>query len=321
MITKKCSKCCEIRTTDEFHKNKRNKDGLQVYCKVCRKKTSELNKEILSEYKKKWYLNNSEKIKKRINENYHNKKDEINSYRREKYLNDIELHKLRRQKYYDKNKDKIIENNKKWAKNNREKVEDMLKDIPGKIIIKEFSAGRASLGSVETHLDKLQHNHDFLPDMIIIDYLDLLKNRNHGRKNVHDDIDDIYVDARGLARERGLPLLSPSQMGRAGANDDITDPTKIGGSYKKLMICDFGVGLARKRKDKINGTGKFTVLANRHGGDGMVFKATLDTSNGNIEIDEEQMVEDDDDFKEAWRDAKSIDKDDKEYLKEKFYKN
>jgi len=128
MITKKCSKCCEIRTTDEFHKNKRNKDGLQEYCKVCRKKTSELNKEILSEYKKKWYLNNSEKIKKRINENYHNKKDEINSYRREKYLNDIELHKLRRQKYYDKNKDKIIENNKKWAKNNREKVRNIHKN-------------------------------------------------------------------------------------------------------------------------------------------------------------------------------------------------
>lgn len=206
-------------------------------------------------------------------------------------------------------------------KNNREKVEEMLTDIPGKIIIKEFSAGRASLSSIENHLDKLNHNHNIIPDLIIIDYLDLLKNRNKGRKNVHDDIDDIYVDARGLARERGVPLLSPSQMGRAGANDDITDPTKIGGSYKKLMICDFGVGLARKRKDKINGTGKFTVLANRHGGDGMVFKATLDTSNGNIEIDEEQMIEEDDDFKEVWRDAKSIDKEDKDYLKEKFYQN
>ena len=35
---KKCSKCREMKPLNEFHKEKKSKDGLQGYCKPCRHK-------------------------------------------------------------------------------------------------------------------------------------------------------------------------------------------------------------------------------------------------------------------------------------------
>ena len=37
MATKQCTKCKEVKSVEEFNKSKRNKDGLQSYCKECQK--------------------------------------------------------------------------------------------------------------------------------------------------------------------------------------------------------------------------------------------------------------------------------------------
>jgi hypothetical protein len=36
---KECTKCKEPKQLTEFHKSKRNPDGLECNCKACRKKT------------------------------------------------------------------------------------------------------------------------------------------------------------------------------------------------------------------------------------------------------------------------------------------
>ena len=75
METKKCNKCNQIKPTDDFFKSKRNKSGCRTNCKVCEKKAnseresrySELRKEyrqgdVYKEIKKKYYLDNKDKI-------------------------------------------------------------------------------------------------------------------------------------------------------------------------------------------------------------------------------------------------------------------
>jgi hypothetical protein len=50
------------------------------------------------------------------------------------------------------------------------------------------------------------------------------------------------------------------------------------------MITDFALSLSRKKEDKVNGTGRFHIMKNRYGGDGMTYFASVDTSTGHIEI-------------------------------------
>jgi len=165
---------------------------------------------------------------------------------------------------------------------NKDKVEDIVPQLPGKLVIKEYSPGRASIHTIESHIRKCM-THEIEPDLIIIDYVDLLSSK---RKNVDRkyEIDDIYTSTKGLAKELNLPIWSVSQVNRAGAKDDIIEGDKAAGSYDKIMITDFCLSLSRKAKDKVNGTGRFHVMKNRYGMDGLTFGVKADTSTGTFEV-------------------------------------
>ena len=171
----------------------------------------------------------------------------------------------------------------------RQEVNDMINKLQGKLIIKEFSMGKASISSIEAHIQKLT-DLGHRPDLIIIDYVDLLKSK---RKSIDrkDEIDDIYISTKALARELKLPIWTVSQVNRAGAKDDVIEGDKAAGSYNKIMIADFAMSLSRKRLDKVSGTGRCHVMKNRYGGDGMTYPVKINTENGNIEILDREMEE------------------------------
>ena len=165
---------------------------------------------------------------------------------------------------------------------NRDKVDEVIKELPGQLIIKEYAPGQATINTIRGHIQKCT-DLDFKPDLIIIDYVDLLssKKRAQDRKG---EIDDIYVSTKGLAKELQLPIWSVSQVNRAGAKDDVIEGDKAAGSYDKIMITDIAISLSRKKEDKVNGTGRFHIMKNRYGMDGMTFSVVADTSTGHFEV-------------------------------------
>jgi replicative DNA helicase len=164
----------------------------------------------------------------------------------------------------------------------RDKVEEVIPELPGELIIKEFPTGRATISTIESHIRKVT-DLGTKPDLIIIDYVDLLSTRKRtaDRKG---EIDDIYTSTKGLARELNIPVWSVSQVNRAGAKDDVIEGDKAAGSYDKIMITDFCLSLSRKAKDKVNGTGRFHIMKNRYGIDGLTFGVKADTSTGHFEV-------------------------------------
>jgi len=164
----------------------------------------------------------------------------------------------------------------------QDQVREIIPQIPGKLVIKEFPMGKATIHTVESHIRKCT-DLDIQPDLVIIDYVDLLSSR---RKNVDRkyEIDDIYTSTKGLARELNVPIWSVSQVNRAGAKDDVIEGDKAAGSYDKIMITDFCLSLSRKAKDKVNGTGRFHVMKNRYGMDGLTYGVKADTSTGHFEV-------------------------------------
>jgi len=171
----------------------------------------------------------------------------------------------------------------------RTEVNEMIEKLKGKLIIKEFSMGKASISSIESHIQKMT-DLGTRPDLIIIDYVDLLKSKRKSTDR-KDEIDDIYISTKALARDLKLPIWTVSQVNRAGAKDDVIEGDKAAGSYNKVMIADFAMSLSRKRLDKVNGTGRAHIMKNRYGGDGMTYPMKINTENGNIEILEREMEE------------------------------
>lgn len=185
----------------------------------------------------------------------------------------------------------------------RDEVEKAISKVKGRIVIKEYAPKRASLDTIESHLQQLEHQNEFKPDLIVIDYLDLL--RTKGRKERKDEIDDVYTDAKGLAKELGIPIVSPSQANRTGADEDILQAKNAAGSYDKIMIGDIIISLARGRKDKVNGTGNWHFIKNRYGADGLTFGSKINTANGYIDIYDQPL--DDEEFEAKGKNKKTND--------------
>ena len=165
---------------------------------------------------------------------------------------------------------------------NRDKVEKIIPQLQGELIIKEFPTGKATINTIESHIKKII-SLGTQPDLIIIDYVDLLSSKRKSTDRKFE-IDDIYTSTKGLARELNLPIWSVSQVNRAGSKDDVIEGDKAAGSYDKMMITDFALSLSRKKEDKVNNTGRFHVMKNRYGMDGVTFYLNADTSTGHFEI-------------------------------------
>jgi replicative DNA helicase len=172
----------------------------------------------------------------------------------------------------------------------KDKVEAIMGKIPGKLIIKGFSPGKASISSVESHIQKCT-DLGTKPDLIVIDYVDLLRSKRVSRER-KEEIDDIYTSTKGLARELDIPVWSASQVNRQGAQDEVIEGHKAAGSYDKMMITDFAASISRRAKDKQTGIGRFHIMKNRYGMDGLTYGANINISMGSFQLVDESELED-----------------------------
>jgi replicative DNA helicase len=178
------------------------------------------------------------------------------------------------------------------VQHHRSEVESIVEGLAGKLVVKEYPPKAATVATLKAHLQKCI-DADIKPDMVVIDYIDYLRPPSKKFTERKDEIDDMYVACKGLAKEFKVVVLSPSQVNRMGAKDDIIEGDKAAGSYDKIMVADFCLSLSRKKEDKVHGTGRVHVMKNRYGMDGMTFGAKIDTNNGHIELTEDMPTYED----------------------------
>ena len=173
----------------------------------------------------------------------------------------------------------------------RAKVEEIVTKLPGKLIVKEYAPKAATVTTVKSHIQKCE-DMDFKADLVIIDYVDYLRAPSKKFTERKDEIDDVFIGAKALAKELKIPILTPSQVNRMGAKDQVIEGDKAAGSYDKLMVADVAISLSRQKEDKVNGTGRVHIMKNRYGMDGMTYNALVDTNNGHIDISDDIMLQD-----------------------------
>lgn len=153
---KTCIKCNEEKELCEFHKNKNFVDGYKKICKNCVSIDKQIyyqkNKDRLSEIAKTTYLKNSNNIKKKTSEYYHNNKDIVSVKRKNYRESNPDLIKEIKRKEYEKNKTHILKYQKEYRKNNKEKISIYKKEYDLKN--PHLRAWRGSLKSVLRRLGK-----------------------------------------------------------------------------------------------------------------------------------------------------------------------
>jgi len=164
----------------------------------------------------------------------------------------------------------------------KEEIYEQVQDIEGILIVKEYPTKSASTRSLRTHLEKLQMR-DIHPDMVIVDYGDLLRPIS-GKSEKRHELESIYEEMRGLAREFNCCLWTASQTNRSGLNAEVITMESISEAFNKCFVADFIFSLSRTVEDKQSNTGRIFVAKNRNGPDGLVFPISMHTANVQIEV-------------------------------------
>lgn len=161
--------------------------------------------------------------------------------------------------------------------------------LKGELTIKYFPTKSASVNTVSAHLQKML-NFEKKVDLVILDYADIMKDRAM-TKEVRHALGNIYEDLRGLAGETNVPIWTASQANRSALDEDVIEAGKVAESYAKVMTADFVMSLSRKIEDKVQNTGRFHIIKNRFGPDGLTYPAKINTNTGQIEIYEANSVD------------------------------
>ena len=171
-------------------------------------------------------------------------------------------------------------------KHYQDDIKEQLEKIKGELIIKHYPTKTVSVMGIRAHVEKCIMQ-DKKPDVIIVDYADLI--RGHGQEKRHE-LEGIYEDLRGMAGEYEIPVWTASQANRSALEEDVIDASKVSESYGKVMVADFVLSLSRKVQDKLAGTGRWHVIKNRFGPDGITLPSKMNTSNGQFHIYAETSV-------------------------------
>jgi replicative DNA helicase len=122
------------------------------------------------------------------------------------------------------------------------KILDIRSRTTGRLIIKEYPTASAHVGHFRALLQDLRLKQNFVPDVIIIDYLTICASERlkmGGTINSYSLYKYVAEELRGLAVEHEVPIFTAAQFNREGHGS--TDPsiTNVGESFAIPQTADF----------------------------------------------------------------------------------
>ena len=185
----------------------------------------------------------------------------------------------------------------------------------GKLYIKEYPTGSASITTLRNHIEKLMLK-NFKPSVIIVDYADIMKS-TRAYDSLRHELKLIYEELRNLAMELDVPVWTASQANRESANANIVGLENMSEAYGKAMVADFVVSISRKPIEKASGAARLFIAKNRTGRDGILFPIHIDCTRSRFKIiddvaeDLHQTIKNDEKeiktaLKKKWKEIRNI---------------
>lgn len=145
-----------------------------------------------------------------------------------------------------------------------------------RLVIKEYPADAATVNTMKAHLRQLS-GVGFIPDLIIVDYLDLLKpHRTYNSQT--EELDAITKALRGLTVEHNTRMWAATQLNRSGMAMETPDETAIAGAVAKLFTVDVSIFMAQTKEEREDELMRLSIVKNRNGPAGRTIKLDTDYS-------------------------------------------
>jgi replicative DNA helicase len=147
----------------------------------------------------------------------------------------------------------------------KERLDIFQQQFPGSnLVIKEFPTGQASINTVRNLLVQLKNYDEFEPDVLIVDYLELMRPTRDIQQEYHAQ-QRIAEELRGLAMEFNFLIWTATQTNRQGRMVKVITDAELGDSYGKIRTCDFAISLNQTEEEFDEGRMRAFVMKSRNG--------------------------------------------------------
>lgn len=135
----------------------------------------------------------------------------------------------------------------------------LLRNNKGRLKLKSYPAFSGTLDDIMAHLNILEHFDNFIPDVIIVDYADIIAPDAGAPRDYRQLLDYIWKKLRGLAQIKNCFVGSASQTGRQSMDRDV----KLGDvseDMRKLAHITGGISLNQTDDEKKAGIMRFKPM-------------------------------------------------------------
>lgn len=148
------------------------------------------------------------------------------------------------------------------------KIERIRKKTPGKLKIKEWPEATVHVGHFRRLLRELKIKKNFVPDVILVDYINLMNSsrvKKGSTVNSYSYIQSIAQELRGFSKELGVPIFSATQVNRAGMNSSDIGLEDVADSVALSHTADLFLAMITSEEMEAQGQIMFKQLKNRFG--------------------------------------------------------
>jgi archaellum biogenesis ATPase FlaH len=161
------------------------------------------------------------------------------------------------------------------------KLKEVLSEIKeksrGRLIIKEFPTGACNVNQLRAYLVQLRLHRDFVPDLLIVDYLELLR-PNRQIDAEYQAQQRISEELRGLAVEQNALLWTATQTNRQARRVNIITDAELGDSYGKIRTADWAISLNQNQEEYDDGVMRVFVMKARDSKQHYLINVSVDYS-------------------------------------------
>jgi archaellum biogenesis ATPase FlaH len=122
------------------------------------------------------------------------------------------------------------------------KIDKLKVKTNGKLIVKEYPATTATVHHFKALLNELNLKKNFVPDVIMIDYINLCASsrlKASSASDLYTWVKSISEEVRGLAQQTTIPIWSATQLNRSGFSSSDPDMTNTSESFGLPATVDF----------------------------------------------------------------------------------
>lgn len=146
-----------------------------------------------------------------------------------------------------------------------------------RLVIKEFPSGQLTVQALRGYLDYLEQVENFIPNVMLVDYPDLFK---IGLTDFRLGLGRVFVDLRGIAGERNLSLVCPTQGGRDTIGAKKVSSKGVSEDISKVFTADTVLSFSQTEAEGRLGLGRISVEHARNARKGSVTLLTQSYSTG-----------------------------------------